>query len=331
MFDSLIKAFPWAIYPLFLLGFVLLVKGADWMVEGASAIARRLRISDMVIGLTIVSFGTSMPELVVNVLASWNNNPEIAIGNIVGSNIANVFLILGAAAVIQPLIVRSATIWKEVPLSLLAAVMLFVLLNDGLIDGMPTSALTRGDGMVLMGFFFVFVYYTFGMAIRGEGFEESLDAPMGMGRAVAFTVLGLISLPIGGDWIVRGAVHAARTFHVSESVIGLTIVAIGTSLPELAASVAAAMKGKADIAIGNAVGSNIFNIFWVLGVSALIRPIPHNPVNNPDVAVAALASFLLFLFLLVGRPRILQRSQAILFLVMYAGYLSYLAIVGRSG
>ena len=329
MHELITKTFPWAVYVLFLLGFVLLVKGADWLVDGASAIAKRLRVSDMVIGLTIVSFGTSMPELVVNVLASLNNNPEIAIGNIVGSNIANVFLILGAAAVLQPLSVRSATVWKEVPLSLLAAVILFVLLNDSLLDGLPSNVLSRGDGIVLIGFFIVFVYYTFGMAIRGEGFEESVDAPMPVPRAVIFTVLGLVALPLGGDWIVQGAVHVARTFHVSESVIGLTIIAIGTSLPELAASAAAALKGKADIAIGNAVGSNIFNIFWVLGLSTLIRPIPHNPINNPDIAVAALASLLLFLFLLIGKPRILQRGQGALFLLLYAGYLVYLAFFER--
>ncbi len=326
MYEWITKAFPVAVYILFALGFLLLIKGADWLVDGASAIAKRLRISDMVIGLTIVSFGTSMPELVVNVLASLSKSPDLAIGNIVGSNIANVFLILGIAAVIRPLSVRSATIWKEVPLSFLAAVVLFFLLNDTILDGLPQSLLSRGDGFVLMGFFIIFVYYTFGMAQSGEGFEEDVQPEVSLGRALLLTAGGLIALPIGGDWIVKGAIHAARTFQVSESVIGLTIVAVGTSLPEVAASAVAALKGKSDIAVGNAVGSNVFNIFWVLGLSAVIQPIPYNVANNPDVFVAAFASLLLFVFLLVGIPKVLQRYQAVLLLLIYACYLTYLVV-----
>lgn len=330
MFDWIVQYASWTVYPLFILGFVLLIKGADWLVDGASAIAKSFKISDLVIGLTIVSFGTSAPELVVNLVASFQNSPDIAIGNIVGSNIANVLLILGIAAAIQPLQVRSNTVWKEVPMSFLAPVVLCLLVNDRLLAGFPGSLLSLSDGLVLIAFFIVFLYYTFGMAMRGEGFEEEEVAAMPRSRAAMLTIAGLVALPIGGEWIVGGAVHTARQFQISESVISLTIIAIGTSLPEVAASVAAALKGKADIAVGNAVGSNIFNVFWVLGLSSVIRPIAFNVGNNPDILIAAGASLLLFIFLLVGRFRLLERWQGVVFLILYATYLVYLVAVPRT-
>lgn len=336
MIEYLQSIFPLTVYIAFLAGFYLLIKGADWMVEGAAAIARQFRISDLVIGLTIVSFGTSAPELVVNITASLQGNPDIAIGNIVGSNIANVLLILGVASIIYPLTVNKDTLWKEVPLSILAALMLANLVNDGLFDDGGVPLLSRADGLVLITFFIIFLYYTYGIARRGREAIVEHEPPPGMstGRAILLTSLGLIALPIGGDWIVTGAVHIARQLHISESVISLTIIAIGTSLPEVAASAVAALKKKSDIAIGNAVGSNIFNVFWVLGLSSLIRPIPFKMANNRDVLVAALASFLLFSFLLVGRENgrgnVLKRAHGIIFLILYVIYLAYLVIFARS-
>ena len=324
MYERLLTLFPGEIYIVFILGFFLLIKGADWLVDGSSAIAKRLNISDIVIGLTIVSFGTSAPELVVNIIASFDGKPDIAIGNILGSNVANILLILGIASLIYPLSVNKNTIWKEIPLSILAALMVGVLVNDIFLGQGNITILSRSDGLVLLAFFIIFLYYTVGIAKEsGEHLEGEIEK-MSMHKAALLTVVGLIMLPLGGDWIVRGAVHTARVFGMSESVISLTIIAIGTSLPEVAASAVAALKRKTDIAIGNAVGSNIFNIFWVLGLSSLIRPIPFQIQSNRDILAAAAASCLLFICLFIGKKRLLQRWQGGAFLVLYAGYLIYL-------
>ena len=324
---------PYFIYIFFILGFVLLVKGADWLVDGAAAIAKRFNVSDIVIGLTIVSFGTSAPELVVNLIASFNDTPDIAIGNILGSNIANILLILGVAGVIYPLTVNANTTWKEIPMSIMCALMVGLLANDVFFDQGPKPILSRSDGLVMIAFFIVFVYYTVGLAMRGEALDDDDEEDTGEGlpmpKAIAMTVAGMFMLPIGGDWIVQGAVHVAKTFGVTEAVISLTIIAIGTSLPEVAASVAAALKRRTDIAIGNAVGSNIFNVFWVLGLSSVIRPLPYNPASNRDVFMAAGASLLLMLFLFVGKRRVLQKWQGAFFLILYAVYITYLAVGGK--
>lgn len=317
-------------YILFVAGFFLLIFGADWLVEGATSIARRFKISDLVIGLTIVSFGTSAPELVVNVIASYEGKATLAIANILGSNVANILLILGIAALIRPLSVKSNTIWKEIPLSLLAAVILAVVANDVFIDGNGPSEISRSDGVILISFFIIFMYYTFGLTGQGtaefEDLEEHGSEPA-IWKSIVLTGAGLIALPVGGDWIVDGAVLIAHDLGIAESVIGVVIVGVGTSLPEVAASAVAAYKGKTDIAIGNAVGSNIFNIFWVLGVSAMIRPLPYDIVMNPDMIMTVVASLILFFFVFLGRPYKLGRLEGTAFLTIYLAYIIFLLVL----
>lgn len=308
---------------------MLLIKGADWLVDGAAAIARKLDVSDLVIGLTIVSFGTSAPELAVNVIASFKGSSELAIGNIVGSNIANILLILGIAALIRPLTVQNNTVWKEIPLSLLAAIMVGVLANDVLLGDSDKDVLTRSDGLALISYFSIFLAYAFNLAKQGQGplAEDEVPEDMPLPKALLLTVVGLVALPLGGHWIVGGAVHLAQSVGISETFIGLSIVAIGTSLPEVAASAAAAYKGKTDIAIGNAIGSNIFNIFWVLGLSSTIKALPYRADSNTDLGMIAIATIMLMLFV-ANRERMLKRSHAVVFLLVYVGYLIFLGIRG---
>ncbi len=311
---------------LFILGFIILIKGADVLVDGAAAIAKKFNISNLVIGLTVVAFGTSAPELAVNLISSFQGNTELAIGNIVGSNIANIFLILGVAAIIYPLKVKSNTVWKEIPFSLLGALMLLIFANDRFLDGTPTSALTMTDGFALIGFFIIFLYYTFGIAKNTDDAPSEDIQERPMTQSIIMVILGLAGLVIGGQWIVSGAVQIATLFGLSQAVIGLTVVAIGTSLPELATTVVAATKKQTDMAIGGVVGSNIFNIFWILGVSAVIKPLPVNPVNMPDLLMDVLANLLLFIFLFVGKRHILERWQGYCFVGIYLAYLTYLVI-----
>lgn len=316
---------------LFLVGFILLVKGADSMVTGASALAKKLGISALVIGLTIVAFGTSAPELVVNLLASLNGNTDIAIGNIVGSNIANILLILGVAAIIHPLAVQKGTAWKEIPFALLAIIVLFIMASDSILNGATESVLTRGDGLVLISFFIIFMYYIFGVAKQTPAQEDNAEEPiadLSYSRSAVMIIGGLVALVIGGKWIVDGAVLFATSLGVSQSLIGLTIVAIGTSLPELATSVVAAMKKQSDIAVGNVVGSNIFNVFWILGISAIISPLPFAEALRLDLLVAVLVTLLLFLALFAGKRHVLERWQGVCFVLLYVIYIIFLILRG---
>lgn len=311
-------------YILFIIGFVILIKGANLLVDGAASIANKLKISSIVIGLTIVAFGTSAPEFIVNIFASVQGNTEIAIGNILGSNIANILLILGISAIIYPLATQKNTVWKEIPLSLLAAILLGVLVNDTLIDGGTFSGLTRIDGIVLLSFFLIFLYYTFGIAkVSGENSDLEIKQLSNL-KSTIYIVGGLLGLIIGGKWIVDGAIKIAELFNVSQSLIGLTVVAIGTSLPELATSAVAAYKRQTDIAIGNIVGSNIFNIFWILGASALIRPLPFSRNSDLDIMITILASLILFIIMFVGKKHTIERWQGILMIFIYIGYVAFL-------
>ncbi|MBT6143151.1 calcium/sodium antiporter [bacterium] len=311
------------IYLLFAIGFVLLIKGADYLVDGASSIAKKFKISSLVIGLTIVAFGTSAPELVVNLLASFKGSSDLAVSNIVGSNIANMLLILGVAAVVYPLKVKSNTVWKEIPLSLLAIVLAFVMANDVIFDGAMVNTISRVDGIGLIAFFIIFMYYSFGMAKNTEEDGEEITE-LATSKSVAYILIGMVGLTLGGKWIVDGAVFIAKSFSMSEALIGLTVVAIGTSLPELATSYVAARRKNADIAIGNTVGSNIFNVFWILGLSSIVRPLPFDAANNnEDMYLAILASLLLFVFMFFGRKQVLQRSQGVFFLLLYFGYMIF--------
>jgi len=314
-------------YLLFVVGFGILIKGADWLVDGASSLAKRLKIPVIVIGLTIVAFGTSAPELIVNIFASAQGRTEIAIGNILGSNIFNIFLILGISAIIFPLAVKKNTVWKEIPLSLLAAVALGLMANDVLLDGATTSAITRIDGLMLLAFFIIFLWYIYGIS-KCEGEEEIKIKEIGVPKSLLFIGLGLVCLIFGGKWIVDGAVQLATALGVSESLIGLTIVAAGTSLPELATSAVAAYKHNADIAVGNIVGSNIFNIFLILGVSSIIRPLPFRETSNIDILMTVAASLALFAFMFIGKKKFLERWQGVFFVLVFISYITFLIIKG---
>jgi cation:H+ antiporter len=314
-------------YILIMAGLVLLIKGADFLVMGASSIARRFHISELVIGLTIVAFGTSTPEFFVNVIASLGGNSDIAIGNVLGSNIANFLLILGISALICPLTVKSGTVWKEIPFSLLAVVVLGLMVNDRWIDHSLHSILTRSDGLVMLCFFSIFLYYSASIAKKIEGMEEVLpEKEYGLVPSILLIIGGFIGLSVGGEWIVDSAVKIALHLGMSQALIGLTIVAFGTSLPELATSAVAAWHDNVDIAVGNVVGSNIFNIYYVLGLSSIIKPLPFNTAYNVDISVVILTSLLLFIFMFIGKKHTLDRWQGGLFLAAYIFYIGWKVI-----
>lgn len=318
----------------FVLGFIVLVKGADLMVDGSSSIAKRFGLSTFFIGLTIVAFGTSLPELIVSSLASLKGSEGIALGNIIGSNISNTLLILGVSSLITPLLVKRATISKEIPLSLLAIIAVTALVNDVLLDGSGTNILTRIDGIILILFFAIFIFYTFGISREKEGIiEKTVDEwqstkKESISRSIGLIFIGLVGLSVGGQWIVSSAIDIASTLQISEALIGLTIVALGTSLPELAASAVAAYKGKADIAVGNVVGSNIFNLLWVLGLSSIIRPIGFDFALNVDMMILVSITVLLLFLVFIGKKNILARREGAVLLVLYVLYIIYLIIRG---
>lgn len=316
----MIIAFFWVVA-----GIALTIVGSNYLVDGASGLAKRWGVSDLVIGLTIVAFGTSSPELVVNLLAAIQGSPDIAIGNVVGSNLFNLFVILGIAAMVRTLPVRDTTTWREIPFSILAMVILLVMANDTFFGNGTSQGLSRNDGIVLLGFFAIFmVYIAQSLKSSPPATEEpSTDKQHGLPVLWLYTIGGLAGLVLGGRWLVSGAVDIAHWMGVSEAVIGLTVVAAGTSLPELATSVVAARKGKADIAVGNVVGSNIFNVFLILGISASISPLPFTNAWNPDMLLAAAGSIMLMLFVFTGKGRQLSGWEGAIFLGIYLIYLTY--------
>lgn len=312
------------VYVLMVVGFGCVITGAHFLVEGAVSVAKKLKVSELVIGLTVVAFGTSLPELFVNIVSSIQGSSGITLGNILGSNIANILLILGISGIIFPLAVTKGTVWKEIPLSLLAVLLAGVLANDRFIDRAGLSALTRIDGLVLIAFFIVFIYYTFGIAHDVSGLgghipQKERRIPVILG----FIVSGLFLLIVGSRWIVTGAVAIAGSLGISEATIGLTIIALGTSVPELTTSVVAAYKKSPEIAVGNIVGSNIFNIFFILGLSAVIRPIPFETKTNIDIMVLIIASLLLFISMFTGKKRVQDRWESVVFLIIYSVYIFF--------
>ncbi len=311
---------------LFSLGLTLVVFSANWLVNGASSIARRLKIPDIVIGLTIVSFGTSAPEMVVSVISAINGNPDVAIGNVIGSNIFNILGILGICAIIYPISIQKNTVWKEIPLSLLAAIVALVLGFDTLFGG-TSNEITQGDGIILLSFFAIYIYYTFGVAKASDmsGKENAeLHKNYAPWLAVVMIIGGIAGLTFGGKFTVDNAVAIAQALGISDSIIGLTLVAIGTSIPELATSVVATIKRNADIAIGNVVGSNIFNIFFILGISSTIHPLPPGGITETDFLVCIGASLVLFISCFVLRPMRIYRVEGWSMLLCYIGYMTFL-------
>jgi len=302
-----------------------LVKGADWLVDGASVLAKKNNISDLAIGLTIVAFGTSAPELVVNAVAASGNYPDIVFGNIIGSNNFNLLAILGIAGLISPLAVQSSTVWKEIPFSLLAAIALFFLVNNYFFS--DPAFLSRYDGMILLIFFAAFLYYVATQLKADPNAAAVENKDYSTLKIWGLIIIGLAGLVGGGKLVVDNAVSIAQALGVSEKIIGLTIVAAGTSLPELATSVVAAMKKNAAIAIGNIVGSNIFNIFLILGVSVMIRPLAYNTAFNTDIYLLAVSTIFLFMAMFIGKKQRLDRWQAALMLLTFLSYTTYLVML----
>ena len=312
-------------YLFLVIGIVLILVGADKLTEGASSVAKRFNISDMVIGLTVVAFGTSMPELVVSLFSAFNGSSELAIGNVVGSNILNTLLIVGCTAAIFPLIVQKRTLKRDIPFSILASFVLLVMCSGTILDGAEANIITRSSGIILLCFFAIFMVYTFATAKQngGEGECEEVKV-MPTWKSCLFIVLGLAGLIFGGRLFVNGATTIARAWGVSESVIGLTIVALGTSLPELATSVVAAYKKNAAMAIGNVVGSNIFNIFFILGTSATVTPLKLAGISQIDMYVM-LGSAILLWAVSFGDYKV-RRFEGILMIALYVAYTTYLVL-----
>ena len=316
------------------IGLGLILWGANALTDGASAIAKRWGVSDLIIGLTVVALGTSAPELAISVISSINGNAGLAIGNVVGSNIFNVLVIIGLTAIFRPIKVEKSNITNDIPFVILSALVILVMGNTGLLDGSSLNEITRSDGILLLFFFLIFVFYTFAQAFKGNASDASnTESPeqgeikqMKMWKAVTFVLTGLAALVFGGDRFVAGASGIAQSLGVSDAVIGLTIVAAGTSLPELATSVAAALKGKTGIALGNVIGSNIYNIFLVLGCSATIRPLPFGDINNVDLFVLTIGCILFWVFGWFFSHRTINRAEGAILFYSYIGYIIYLIL-----
>lgn len=308
-----------------ILGLVLILIGANALTDGAAAVAKRFKISSLVIGLTIVAFGTSAPELAVSITSAWKGSPDLAIGNVVGSNIFNTLLIIGCTAAIVPLTILKNTITKEIPLCILASVVLLVCANDMLLDKAASNLLSHADGMILLCFFLIFFAYTFSIA-RNHTEEEDAIKSMPIWKSVLFILGGLAGLMYGGRFFVDGSSQIARTLGVSESVIGLTLVAGGTSFPELATSVVAAWKKNPQMAIGNVIGSNLFNIFLVLGCTSSVYPLRVVGITFLDYAVMLGSCVLLLVFGIFFKKRTITRWEGIVMVLCFLAYMTYLVI-----
>lgn len=307
-------------YLLLVLGFIILVKGSDFLVEGSSRIASYFGISQLIIGLTIVAFGTSTPELIVNLLSSSSNNTDLAISNVLGSNLFNTLIILGITSLIAPIGVQKSTVKKEIPMNFLVTLALLILVNDKFLN-QGSNSLSMGDGFILLLFFIIFFYYVFENAKKQnlENNNESREKLKAMD--FIYVALGIFMLYLGGDWIVSNAVNISESFGVPQKIIGLTILATGTSLPELVTSITAVRKGNNDIAIGNVVGSNIFNILLVLSSSTFITNIPFNIEDNITILVLLLSTIMLWIFL--RKDRELTKGEGMVLLLIYISYMTY--------
>lgn len=309
-----------------IVGFGLLIKGADFFVDGAANIARLLKVSPIVVGLTIVSFGTSSPEATISIIAAIQGSAGVSLGNVIGSNIFNVSLVVGIAAFLYPLKVENETIRKEIPFMLLASVALLILISDITLQGSGSNALTRSDGLIFLLLLSVFLYYVFEVAMKSrEGAQqEPIPQHITWGKNIVFSILGLIGIIIGGELVVRNGTSIAVSLGMSETLVGLTIIAVGTSLPELVTSVAAALKKESEIALGNIVGSNIFNILFVLGVASFISPLAVEEDVLFDVIIMLILTFVLLIF---SRTKYkIGKVEGLILVVVYVLYIVYIVI-----
>ncbi|MBD7907788.1 calcium/sodium antiporter [Sporosarcina gallistercoris] len=311
-------------YILLIVGFVLLIKGAGFFVDGSSNIARLLQVPPILIGLTIVAFGTSSPEATVSIIAALEGNADVAVGNVVGSNIFNITLVVGLAAFLYPLKVESETIRKEIPFTLLASVVLLILMSDIALQGFDSNMITRGDGFIFLLFLSIFMYYVIeiGLKSRKNATNEPVSENISWGKNIGITIIGLAAIIFGGDLVVKNGTEIAYSLGMSETLVGLTIIAIGTSLPELVTSISAALKKESEIALGNIVGSNIFNILFVLGASATISPLAVNEKVFIDVVFMIILTIVLLIFSRTGF-KIGKREG----LVLAGAYIIYLVYI----
>ena len=309
---------------LLIIGFVILIKGADLFVDGASNIALNFKVSKMLIGLTIVAFGTSAPEFAVSVKGLLSGSFDIVLGNVIGSNILNILLILGVAAMIHPLVVKSNTVKKELPITLLITSLFAVLLSDNLFDKSMSNNFTRGDGIVLILFFLVFIYYLINL-MRNKVEDSTDEKVLSLPKSFLYTFIGLVMIILGSNFVVDSASYLAKAFGVSERIISLTIIALGTSLPELVTSVMATKKGEYDIAIGNAVGSNMFNIGIVIGLPVtILGGISKIAFSYIDLIVMVVTALMLYLF--SKNDYKISKREGLSFLILFVVYYSYVIL-----
>lgn len=304
---------------LLILGFAVLIKGADVFVDGASSLARNFKVSKMLVGLTIVAFGTSAPELAVSIKSMISNSGEIVLGNVIGSNILNILLIVGCSSLVHDLSVKNDTVKKELPITMLFTTLLIVLMSDMAINN-QANLITRGDGITLVLFFLVFIYYLLHMALSKKDNKEDKDEKIhSIPKSLIFIVLGIVAIIVGSDLAVNNAIEVARALGVSERIIGLTIIALGTSLPELVTSITATKKGEYEIAIGNVVGSNIFNIGLVLGIPiSIFGTITIGTFNVIDLLFFFLSAFILFVF--AANDKKIRKYEGAFLLLMFIVY-----------
>lgn len=312
---------------LIVVGFALLIKGADFLVDGASALAKKFHIPEIIIGLTIVSIGTSMPELFVSSTSTINGSSDMALGNIIGSNSCNLLLILGLSSLIRPVKFQRETRLIEMPMGLFITIVFFIFCNTGL-------EISRVEAVILLIMFAMFITYTIIMGKKGEKFDDDgsveevkkSNKEISITKSIIFIVIGIIALKYGGDFTVDNAIIIARNLNISEKVISLTMLAVGTSLPELVTSVTAAIKGNSDIAIGNIIGSNIFNILFIIGISGLISPLSYNVTYNVQMIILVIASIVLSLFPVIPPKNEMSRVNGSIYLLMYIGYVALLLV-----
>ena len=318
----------WVSFILLIVGLVLILLGADALVNGASAVARKYGISEFVVGLTIVGIGTSAPELIVSAISAINGSSDIAIGNVVGSNISNVFMILGITAIIAPISLTKSNLKYDLPIALGVSLLLFVLAYDSIFLGKEFNVISRWDGLILIALFILFMIYSFKSSASGDQNEESAESENGkvnIVKSVLLIVCGLVGLVLGGRLFVNSGSDIARGFGVSEGFIGITVMAVGTSLPELAASVNAAIKKKGQMALGNVIGSNIFNILLILGTSSIIRPLTLGGITMIDMGMMILTTVMIMLSALLISKKEIRRGVGALFFMIYIAYIVYLA------
>lgn len=318
----------WVSFILLIVGLVLILLGADALVNGASAVARKYGISEFVVGLTIVGIGTSAPELIVSAISAINGSSDIAIGNVVGSNISNVFMILGITAIIAPISLTKSNLKYDLPIALGVSLLLFVLAYDSIFLGKEFNVISRWDGLILIAMFVLFMIYSFKSSASGEQNEESAESESGkvnIVKSVLLIVCGLVGLVLGGRLFVNSGSDIARGFGVSDAFIGITVMAVGTSLPELAASVNAAIKKKGQMALGNVIGSNIFNILLILGTSSIIRPLTLGGITMIDMGMMILTTVMIMLSALLISKKEIKRGVGALFFMIYIAYIVYLA------